>query len=76
MIYFFEQCVHLIRTLPALQYDADKPEDVDTDGEDHGPDAVRYGAMARPYVRDVVPIQSAPSWRRKQTQQRKSGWAA
>jgi hypothetical protein len=76
MIYFFEQCVHLIRTLPALQYDADKPEDVDTDGEDHGPDAVRYGAMARPYVRDVVPVQSAPSWRRKQTQQRKSGWAA
>jgi hypothetical protein len=53
-LYVFSTCVHLIRTLPALQHDADKPEDVDTDGEDHAPDALRYGCMARPYVRQVV----------------------
>ena len=35
-IYVFSTCTHLIRTLPALQHDPDRPEDVDTDGEDHG----------------------------------------
>jgi nitrate reductase beta subunit len=50
-------CVDLIRTLPALQHDADRPEDVDSDGEDHAPDEARYACMSRPYVRaapDVV----------------------
>ena len=35
MLYVFSTCTHLIRTLPALQHDPDRPEDVDTDGEDH-----------------------------------------
>jgi hypothetical protein len=38
----------LIRTLPALIHDEHDPEDVDTDGEDHAPDAWRYGLMTRP----------------------------
>jgi len=46
----FETCRDLIRTLPALQHDPDKPEDVDTDNEDHAPDTLRYACMARPYV--------------------------
>jgi hypothetical protein len=50
MIYFFDSCPNIIRTLPALQHDENKQEDVDTDGEDHGPDAIRYGCMARPWV--------------------------
>lgn len=54
MLYVFSTCTHLIRTLPALQHDPDRPEDVDTDGEDHAPDAARYGCMARPYVRPKV----------------------
>lgn len=49
MIYFFATCSHLIRTLPMMQHDADHPEDMDSDGEDHAADAVRYGCMARPY---------------------------
>lgn len=53
MLYVFSTCAHLIRTLPALQHDEHKPEDVDTEGEDHAPDALRYGCMARPYVRDA-----------------------
>jgi len=48
----FSTCTHLIRTLPALQHDQLKPEDVDTDGEDHAPDALRYGCMSRPVIRD------------------------
>lgn len=57
MVYIFSTCTHLIRTLPALQHDPDRPEDVDTDGEDHAPDAFRYGCMARPYVRKVPEVQ-------------------
>jgi hypothetical protein len=48
----FLTCPHLIRTLPALQHDPHKAEDVDTNGEDHAPDALRYGCMSRPMVRD------------------------
>lgn len=54
MLYVFSTCKNLIRTLPALQHDPDRPEDVDTDAEDHAPDALRYGCMARPYVRALV----------------------
>jgi hypothetical protein len=61
MLYIFNTCTHLIRTLPALQHDADRPEDVDTDGEDHAPDALRYGCMARPYVR-ALPRSQEPQW--------------
>ena len=46
----FATCRDLIRTLPALQHDSDRPEDVDTDGEDHAPDEARYACMSRPYV--------------------------
>lgn len=38
-------CQNLIRTLPQQIY-ADGKEDINTDGEDHAVDAVRYGLMA------------------------------
>lgn len=44
----FSTCVNLVRTLPSLVYDKYRVEDLDTDGEDHGADAVRYGIMSRP----------------------------
>ena len=47
----FSTCTHLIRTLPALQHDPNKAEDVDSDSEDHAPDTLRYGCMSRPMVR-------------------------
>lgn len=37
-----ENCVNLIRTLPELVHDDNKIEDVDTESEDHAPDASRY----------------------------------
>lgn len=49
MIYCFSTCVDSIRTIPALQHDPDKPEDLDTDGEDHAADEWRYACMSRPY---------------------------
>jgi hypothetical protein len=53
MLYLFSTCTHLIRTLPALQHDPSRAEDVDTDSEDHAPDTLRYGCMSRPWVRDA-----------------------
>lgn len=38
----FSNCVNLIRTLPLLQHDTLHPEDVDSDGEDHAADELRY----------------------------------
>jgi hypothetical protein len=49
MIYCFSTCTDSIRTIPALQHDPDKPEDLDTDGEDHAADEWRYACMSRPY---------------------------
>ena len=55
MLYTFATCVNLIRTLPALQHDENRPEDVDTDGEDHAGDALRYACMSRPYRQPEPP---------------------
>jgi len=52
MLYTFSTCRDFIRTLPALQHDAIRPEDVDTEGEDHAPDEARYACMSRPYALD------------------------
>ena len=50
MIFFFSNCVDIIRTLPAMQHDQNNPEDLNTSMEDHAVDSVRYGCMSRPYV--------------------------
>jgi hypothetical protein len=50
MLYVFSTCTDFIRTVPALQHDEDRPEDVDTDGEDHVGDEARYACMSRPWV--------------------------
>jgi hypothetical protein len=50
MLYFFETCTHAIRTLPALQHDELRAEDVDSEGEDHAPDEIRYACMSRPFL--------------------------
>lgn len=50
MLYVFNTCQALIRTLPALQHDASRPEDVDSESEDHAPDECRYACMSRPWV--------------------------
>jgi len=47
-MYIFSCCKDFIRTLPLLRYDDHKPEDLDTEGEDHAADEARYFCMARP----------------------------
>jgi hypothetical protein len=41
-IYIFSNCVHTIRTVPELQSDSTNEDDVDTHGEDHIWDCIRY----------------------------------
>jgi hypothetical protein len=50
MIFCFSTCKDSIRTIPALQHDSLRPEDLDTDGEDHAADEWRYACMSRPYT--------------------------
>ncbi len=44
----FSTCTEFLRTFPALIHDELRPEDVDTDGEDHAGDELRYLVMSRP----------------------------
>ena len=41
----FSNCSNTIRTLPRLVQDENNPEDIDSDGEDHIADALRYGLV-------------------------------
>ncbi len=50
MIYFFNHCRDILRTLPMMQHDANNPEDLDTDLEDHAVDETRYACMSRPFL--------------------------
>lgn len=47
-MYVFKNCRAFIRTLPLLQYDEQRPEDLDSSGEDHVADETRYFLMSRP----------------------------
>ena len=51
----FQNCVDFIRTFPALIHDEIKPEDVNTDGEDHAGDECRLALMSRPQVVPYAP---------------------
>lgn len=59
MMYVFKNCRAFIRTIPLLQYDEHKPEDLDTGGEDHVADEVRYFCMSRPIEPRMVPAGDA-----------------
>ena len=50
MVVCFSTCVDSIRTIPALQHDMMRPEDLNTHMEDHAADEWRYGCMSRPYT--------------------------
>jgi hypothetical protein len=50
MLVVFDTCVDFIRTVPVLQHDVLRPEDLDTDSEDHIADEARYACMARPWA--------------------------
>lgn len=55
MLYVFNTCKHFIRTVPALVYDDTNVEDVNTDGEDHIYDQLRYVCMRNPIAPRTPP---------------------
>lgn len=63
MLYVFSTCLNFIRTVPSLQHDPDRAEDLDTDMEDHAADDTRYACMSRPWIKPSpkTPEQKLPS---------------
>ena len=53
MIVFFDTCKDTIRTLPLVQHDPARVEDVDTNAEDHAADETRYACASRPWTKPV-----------------------
>jgi len=64
LIYCFDTCRDSIRTIPVLQHDPDRAEDLDTTSEDHAADSWRYACMSRPWLK-VTPKPDEPrdGWR-------------
>lgn len=60
MIVTFSTCADSIRTIPVLQHDDSRPEDLNSDMEDHAADDWRYGCMSRPWI----PVGKDPSKKR------------
>ena len=56
-MYVFTTCPNWIRTVPTLPYSQTKPEDVDSNAEDHDYDATRYFFMDHP----VSPTKKPPA---------------
>ncbi len=48
LMYVFENCEAFRRTIPLLRFSSTSPEDLDTNGEDHTADEVRYMCMMAP----------------------------
>jgi hypothetical protein len=55
MIFCFSTCVDSIRTIPVLQHDPDRLEDLDTTQEDHAADDWRYACNSRPWIKPTPP---------------------
>ena len=56
----FSTCTELTRTLPILQHDPDRAEDLDTQQEDHAADELRYAVMSRPWVPKPKAVEPEP----------------
>ena len=66
MIYWFNTCHGSIRTIPALQHDPNRAEDLDTKMEDHAGDTTRYACMSRPWVPvEHINAQKTDPWGRR-----------
>ena len=60
--YVTSNCTEFIRTIPTLQYDKNKAEDLDSNGEDHAADEWRY-LMMENTIEPIVEIEEKePAW--------------
>lgn len=60
-MYVFDTCKAFIRTIPLLEYDDHRVEDLDTEGEDHVADEWRYMCMSRP-IKPIKKEEKEPIW--------------
>ena len=56
-MYVFDNCKAFIRTIPLMMYDQHKPEDLDSELEDHVADEWRYMCMSRP-IKPLRPVEN------------------
>lgn len=74
MLYVFDTCRDFIRTVPVLQHDLAKPEDLDTDSEDHAADEARYGCMSRPWLPSLPEPKKRPGDRYERRPEPDTNW--
>jgi hypothetical protein len=67
MLYVFDTCRDFIRTVPVLQHDPMRPEDLDTRAEDHIADEARYVCSSRPMAARLpkTPTRADDAWTRE-----------
>ena len=67
MLYVFDTCRDFIRTVPVLQHDPMRPEDLDTRAEDHIADETRYVCSSRPMTARApkTPTRADDAWTRE-----------
>jgi len=56
-----QNCVNAIRTIPGVIHDQTIPEDLDTSGEDHAVDEIRYALMSRPPLPKLPKPEQTPN---------------
>lgn len=74
MLYFFSTCKDSIRTIPALQHDPIKAEDLDTKMEDHAADEGRYACMANPWITSISEPEEVDRYSGYTEQYEEDGW--
>jgi phage terminase large subunit len=73
---FFKTCFHTVRTIPMLVHDKHKPEDIDTDGEDHAYDETAYVCLSRPWTPQIPPQERESDYNYKELQEDDDSWMA
>ena len=75
MLYVFETCRDFIRTVPVLQHDPTRLEDLDTDSEDHIADETRYACLSRPLAgKEPVPARDPRDRRAWRPEREEDSW--
>jgi hypothetical protein len=66
MLYVFSTFRAFIRTVPVLQHDQSRVEDLDTEAEDPAADETRYACMSRPWVAvTMVKLMHSSGWEKE-----------
>jgi len=77
MMYFFDTCKAIIRTMPLMMHDEHRVEDLNTDLEDHACDEVRYFCMMRPIPPREIKTEYIPmNDPLNQFKQKQKAWSA